>query len=113
MKNGKKGAAKSNHRQAEQRTIQEIAREIVNAMAQDNPRWDNLASKVGITSVKSVKELMVTVCMMNTMKRGNLDDVLKLAEILGENNALGNGQQPEDDPLTKALREEADRLANL
>ena len=89
-KNGKKGAAASNEKQKEKRTVREIAIEIASASVMDYPQLRELAKRVGLKTDASIKELMVFACLGNTLKRGNIDDAIKMMELFGEQNGGTN-----------------------
>ncbi len=83
-RNGRKGGIKSGKVRAEKKTIQKILNDFLDAPCSDMPQFENLASKLGIESKKSKKELFTIICLMNTAKKGTVDDIGKLAAILGE-----------------------------
>ena len=106
VKNGKKGAEASNKKQAEKRTMQQIALEILQRQAGDSEQWKTIAKKRGIQTDTSIKELMFLCCLDNAAKRGNLDDIAKLMDMIGEQKGGSENTSP-DDPISAALKEEA------
>jgi hypothetical protein len=108
----RKGGQKSAQVRREKKTVQKILTDLLDSDIKDIPQFAKLAPKMGIDSDKSVKDMFTTICLLNSVKSGNLSDLEKLSKLLGEDEVPSAGTQEEDDPLTKALREEAERLNN-
>lgn len=107
-----KGGQKSAQVRREKKTVQKILTDLLDSDIKDSPQFAKLASKIGVNSDKSVKDIFTMVCLLNSVKNGNLSDLEKLSKLLGEDKAPSAEAHEEDDPLTKALREEAERLNN-
>ena len=68
---------------------------------------------MGLEGDESIKYLFTLVCTINTLKKGTLSDLELLVKLLGEQTEIadnGANRDTEDDPLTKSLKEEAERM---
>ena len=107
-----KGGQKSAQVRREKKTVQKILNDFLDTSAKDNPQIAKLAAKMGLQGDESIKDLFTIVCTLNTLKSGNLGDLEKLSKLLGEDKFISQEEREEDDPLTKALKEEAERMNN-
>ncbi len=82
--NGRKGGIASGKTRREKKTIQRILNEILNTTCSDNAQFAKLASKLGLNSEKSIKEILTYLSIINTAKNANLDELGKLAKLTGE-----------------------------
>ena len=112
VENGRKGGVNSGIARREKKTVQKILSDFLETSAKDNPQVAKLAAKMGLQSDESIKDLFTIVCTLNTLKKGNLGDLELLSKLLGEDKQISQESKQEDDPLTKALKEEAERLNN-
>lgn len=101
VKNGRKGGRKSARVRAEKRTIQAILTEFLKTPCSDMPQMEHLADKLGIESKKSKKELFAIVCLMNTLKKGTVDDIGKVAALLGERTEYDDNNGKAEETLAK------------
>ena len=108
----KRGGINSAIARREKKTVQKILTDLLDSDIKDSPQFAKLASKIGVDSDKSIKDIFTMVCLLNSVKSGNLGDLEKLIKLLGEDKISSGESHEEDDPLTKALREEAERLNN-
>ena len=79
-----KGGQNSGKARREKKTIQKILAELLDGQIKDNPQFAKLASKMGVESDKSVKDIFTTICLLNSVKNGNLGDLERLSKLLGE-----------------------------
>ena len=107
-----KGGQKSAQVRREKKTVQKILNDFLETSAKDNPQIAKLASKMGLQGDESIKDLFTIVCTLNTLKSGRLSDLETLSKLLGEDKFISQEAKEEDDPLTKALKEEAERMQN-
>ena len=107
-----KGGQKSVQVRREKKTVQKILNDFLETSAKDNPQIAKLASKMVLQSGESIKDLFTIVCTLNTLKSGKLSDLETLSKLLGEDKFISQEAKEEDDPLTKALKEEAERMQN-
>lgn len=84
------GGKKSAEVRREKKTIQKILAELLDGQIKDNPQFAKLASKMGVESDKSVKDIFAMVCLLNSVKSGNLGDLERLSKLLGEDKQNEN-----------------------
>ena len=84
VKNGQKGGIASGKARREKKTIQKILADLLDSEIKDSPQFAKLASKMGVESDKSVKDIFTMVCLLNSVKSGNLGDLERLNKLLGE-----------------------------
>ena len=108
----RQGGIASGIARREKKTVQKILNDFLETSAKDNPQISKLASKMGLQGDESIKDLFTIVCTLNTLKSGKLSDLETLSKLLGEDKFISQEAKEEDDPLTKALKEEAERIDN-
>ena len=105
VENGRKGGIASGQARREKKTIQKILADLLDSEIKDNPQFAKLASKMGVESDKSVKDIFTLVCLLNSVKSGNLGDLERLSKLLGEDNAKEHNNGILDE-LTEYLKNE-------
>lgn len=102
------GGKKSAQARREKKTIQKILADLLDSEIKDSPQFAKLASKMGVESDKSVKDIFTMVCLLNSVKSGNLGDLERLSKLLGEDK-----QNESADVLSKLDKVigEVDKLA--
>ena len=88
---GRKGGIASGKARREKRTVRKILTELIETDISNSPQFAEIANKLGIENEKSIKELFVVVCLLNSIQKGELSDIEKLMELLGEDNAGNQG----------------------
>ena len=88
--NGRKGGIASGQARREKKTIQKILSDLLDSEIKDSPQFAKLASKMGVESDKSVKDIFTMVCLLNSVKSGNLGDLERLSKLLGEDKQNEN-----------------------
>ena len=86
----KRGGINSAKARREKKTIQKILADLLDSKIKDNPQFAKLASKMGVESDKSVKDIFTMVCLLNSVKSGNLGDLERLSKLLGEDKQNEN-----------------------
>ena len=99
------GGKKSVEVRREKKTIQKILADLLDGEIKDSPQFAKLASKMGVESDKSVKDIFTMVCLLNSVKNGNLADLERLSKLLGEDNAKEHNNGILDE-LTEYLKNE-------
>ena len=84
VENGRKGGIASGQARREKKTIQKILADLLDSEIKDSPQFAKLAAKMGVESDKSVKDIFTMVCLLNSVKSGNLGDLERLSKLLGE-----------------------------
>lgn len=86
----RQGGLASGKARREKKTIQKILADYLDNDVQSNKSLKKIADTAGITGEQSIKELVTAVCILNTLKKGDVD---KLSSIMG---LLGEGVEKED-----------------
>ena len=84
-----RGGKKSAESRREQKTIQTLLKDYLANDVKSNKALLPLAERAGIKGNQSIKELVTAVCIINTLKKGDVDKLGKLTELLGEDSMLG------------------------
>ena len=108
VENGRKGGIASGQARREKKTIQKILADLLDSEIKDNPQFAKLASKMGVESDKSVKDIFTYICLLNSGKSGNLDDLERLSKLLGEDNAKEQNNGILDELAEYLKNEQAD-----
>ena len=95
----RKGGQNSGKARREKKTIQKILADLLNSEIKDSPQFAKLAAKMGVASDKSVKEMFSMVCLLNSVKSGNLGDLEKLSRLLGEETQYDDGNNDVESTL--------------
>ena len=90
VENGRKGGIASGQARREKKTIQKILADLLDSEIKDSPQFAKLASKMGVESDKSVKDIFTMVCLLNSVKSGILGDLERLSKLLGEDKQNEN-----------------------
>ncbi len=80
----KKGGIASGKSRREKKTIQSILSEFLCKDVKSNKALKELAESVGIKGSQSIKELVTVVCVLNTLKKGDVEKLQRISELLGE-----------------------------
>ena len=103
--NARKAGVASGKARREKKTIQKILADLLDSEIKDSPQFAKLASKMGVESDKSVKDIFTMICLLNSVKSGNLGDLERLSKLLGEDNAKEHNNGILDE-LTEYLKNE-------
>ena len=87
---GRNGGIASGKARREKKTIQKILADLLDSEVKDSPQFAKLASKMGVESDKSVKDIFTYICVLNSVKSGNLGDLERLSKLLGEDKQNEN-----------------------
>ena len=114
VENGRKGGVNSGIARREKKTVQKILGDYLDLGITENRTLEALARKAGISTHGSIKDLVTAVCVLNTLKNGELKDLELMMKLLGETPTPETPDTADEteDALSKALREEAERLNN-
>lgn len=89
-KNGKKGGKASGEARREKRTVQKMLTDLIDSNVNSLPQLAKLADKMGIKRDESIKYIFTVVCLLNSIKKGTLDDLEHLTRLIGEDADLIN-----------------------
>ena len=101
----RKAGIASGKARREKKTIQKILADLLDSEIKDSPQFAKLASKMGVESDKSIKDIFTLVCLLNSVKSGNLGDLERLSKLLGEDNTKEHNNGILDE-LTEYLKNE-------
>ena len=77
------GIASGKARREKQKT-QQILADLVSIKNKDIAKFQKEAKKMGLDGDISIHELFTMVCLLNSVKSGNLGDLERLSKLLGE-----------------------------
>lgn len=80
----KKGGKKSGESRREKKTIQKILDDFLSQQIKDNKSMTTVAEKLGVKNDETIKHLVTVACTLNTLQKGNFEDLGKLVKLLGE-----------------------------
>ena len=100
----RQGGIASGIARREKKTIQKILNDFLSTAAKDNPQVAKLAAKMGLKSDDSIKDLFTIVCILNTMKDGNLSDLERLSKLLGEQTEIADTEAQKQAAFLDAVK---------
>ena len=98
------GLASGKARREKQKT-QQILSDLVSIKNKDLASFQKEAKKMGLDGDISIHEVFTMVCLLNSVKSGNLGDLERLSKLLGEDNAKEHNNGILDE-LTEYLKNE-------
>ena len=98
------GLASGKARREKQKT-QQILSDLVSIKNKDLASFEKEAKKMGLEGDISIHEVFTMVCLLNSVKSGNLGDLERLSKLLGEDNAKEHNNGILDE-LTEYLKNE-------
>lgn len=98
---GRKGGKASGKARREKKTIQNILTALCDSKCSDIPQFKKIAAKIGLDGDKSVKELFTLVSTLNALKTAKMDDLGKMAELLGERREKDENLESVQETLIK------------
>ena len=103
VEEAKKGGQNSGKARREKKLVRDILSELLDCEIKKSPQFAKLAAKMGVESDKSVKDIFTLVCLINSVKSGNLGDLERLTKLLGEDKQNENADVMAklDDVLSK------------
>ena len=100
----RQGGIASGIARREKKTVQKILNDFLSTAAKDNPQVSKLAAKMGLKSDDSIKDLFTIVCILNTMKDGNLSDLERLSKLLGEQTEIADTEAQKQADFLDAVK---------
>lgn len=101
----RQGGIASGQARREKKTIQKILADYLDNDVQSNKNLKKIAETAGITGEQSIKELVTAVCILNTLKKGDVDKLSSIMGLLGEDTAKEHNNGILDE-LTEYLKNE-------
>ena len=99
-----KGGQNSGKSRREKKTIQNILATLCDSKCSDIPQFNKIAAKLGLDGDKSVKELFTLVSTLNALKTAKIDDLVKMAELLGEQRELYSESEEQQTSFLEAIK---------
>ena len=102
--NARKAGKASGKARREKKTIQNILTALCDSKCSDIPQFKKIAAKIGLDGDKSVKELFTLVSTLNALKTAKMDDLGKMAELLGEQRELQSESEEQQTSFLEAIK---------
>lgn len=99
----KKGGKKSGEARSRKVELKKVVSDMLNSAVSKYPVLAEIAEKYGLDDSVAIKELISLGAMLKAAADGSASELLKLMEIIGENN--GDDQENEQINLTPAVIE--------
>ena len=99
-----KGGKNSVKARQQKKTIQNILATLCDSKCSDIPQFKKIAAKLGLDGDKSVKELFTLVSTLNALKTAKMDDLGKMAELLGEQRELQSESEEQQTTFLEAIK---------
>ena len=100
----RKGGKNSVKSRKQKKTIQNILTALCDSKCSDIPQFKKIAAKIGLDGDKSVKELFTLVSTLNALKTAKMDDLGKMAELLGEQRELYSESEEQQTSFLEAIK---------
>ena len=100
----RKGGKNSVKSRKQKKTIQNILTALCDSKCSDIPQFKKIAAKIGLDGDKSVKELFTLVSTLNALKTAKMDDLVKMAELLGEQRELQRESEEQQTSFLEAIK---------
>ena len=102
------GIASGKARREKQKT-QQILSDLLSIKNKDLAMFQKLASKLGLDGDTSIHEVFTMVCLLNAVKKGDLQDLERLTKLLGEQTEVADTEAQKQaaflDAVKKAVQE--------
>ena len=86
----RKGGIASGIARREKKTVQKILGDFLDLGITQNKTLEALARKAGLSTDGSIKDLVTAVCVLNTLKKGDISELEKIAKLLGEQTEIAD-----------------------
>ena len=103
-RNGKKGGIASGIARREKKTVQKILGDFLDLDITQNRTLEQLAKKAGISTDGSIKDLVTAVCVLNTLKKGDVSELEKIAKLLGEQTEIADTEAQKQADFLAAVK---------
>ena len=100
----RKGGKNSVKSRKQKKTIQNILTALCDSKCSDIPQFKKIAAKIGLDGDKSVKELFTLVSTLNALKTAKIDDLCKMADLLGEQRELQSESEEQQTSFLEAIK---------
>ena len=100
----KKGGIASGIARREKKTVQKILGDFLDLGITQNRTLEALARKAGISTDGSIKDLVTAVCVLNTLKKGDISELEKIAKLLGEQTEIADTEAQKQAAFLDAVK---------
>ena len=100
----RKGGQKSAKVRREKKSVQKILGDFLDLDITENRTLENLAKKAGLSTDGSIKDLVTAVCVLNTLKKGDVSELEKIAKLLGEQTEIADTEAQKQAAFLDAVK---------
>lgn len=100
----RKGGQKSAQVRREKKTVQKILGDFLDLGITQNRTLEALARKAGLSTDGSIKDLVAAVCVLNTLKKGDISELEKIAKLLGEQTEIADTEAQKQADFLAAVK---------
>lgn len=97
------GIASGKARREKQKT-QQILSDLLSIKNKDLAMFQKLASKLGLDGDTSIHEVFTMVCLLNAVKKGDLQDLERLSKLLGEQTEIADTEAQKQAAFLDAVK---------
>ena len=103
-KKGRNGGIASGIARREKKTVQKILGDFLDLGITQNRTLEALARKAGLSTDGSIKDLVTAVCVLNTLKKGDISELEKIAKMLGEQTEIADTEAQKQAAFLDAVK---------
>ena len=100
----RQGGIASGIARREKKTVQKILGDFLDLNITQNRTLEQLAKKAGISTDGSIKDLVTAVCVLNTLKKGDVSELEKIAKLLGEQTEVADTEAQKQADFLAAVK---------
>ena len=100
----KRGGINSAIARREKKTVQKILGDFLDLGITQNKTLESLAKKAGLSTDGSIKDLVTAVCVLNTLKKGDISELEKIAKLLGEQTEIADTEAQKQADFLEAVK---------
>ena len=100
----RKGGIASGIARREKKTVQKILGDFLDLGITQNRTLEALARKAGLSTDGSIKDLVTAVCVLNTLKKGDISELEKIAKLLGEQTEIADTEAQKQAAFLEAVK---------
>ena len=100
----RQGGIASGIARREKKTVQKILGDFLDLGITENRTLEALARKAGLSTDGSIKDLATAVCVLNTLKKGDISELEKIAKLLGEQTEIADTEAQKQAAFLDAVK---------
>ena len=100
----RQGGIASGIARREKKTVQKILGDFLDLGITQNRTLEALARKAGLSTDGSIKDLVTAVCVLNTLKKGDISELEKIAKLLGEQTEIADTEAQKQAAFRDAVK---------